>query len=149
MAIVELLISHRESERYSFQRMTGRTTRRKTFQKVARARGGAVEKDGKGDGRTATMDGGGMANLSYLLFARTSRIRVYKSGLAATVLIYYLSRRDVRVHTEIARTCMRGHRANERVCVNTYTLCVYTKQAATSNSKASFKAPSLFLLSRL
>lgn len=71
--------------------------------------GWEVEKDGKGDGRTATMDGagGGMANLSYLLFARTLRIRVYVQVRELAPSYLYITCRDathVYVYTPKSHT---------------------------------------------
>lgn len=135
-----------------FRKMTERTTRRGLFRRLREIEG--VEKGGEGDERTATVDGAGskMANLSYLLFAWTSRIRMYKFAQAGSqrhTYILLVEKQRMYVYNEIVYTRAHRQRTNERVCVNTYTLCVYTKQAATSNSKASFKALSLFLLQRL
>lgn len=84
-----------------------------------------------------------------------TRVQVRANKLAPPYL--NIARRDTLcmyvcayLHTEIAYAHARtnGHkRAGLREYV--YIICVYTKQAATSNSKALFKALSLFLLSRL
>lgn len=62
-----------------------------------------------------------------------------RTSLAILLYIYiYYSVRRARLLRERPT---RGRTRNDRVqvCVNTYTLCVYTKQAATSNSKASIQ----------
>jgi len=59
--------------------------------------------------------GGKMANLSYLLFARTSRIRVYKSAQAGShchTYILLVETQRMYVHTEIAHTRARARTGN-------------------------------------
>ena len=97
-----------------------------------------------------------LSSFSSRVYRRLCQIRVYKSiranpavcpslsfslflslFLSLAILIYYSLRRARPLYERPTR--VRTQNTRVQVCVNTYTLCVYTKQAASSNSKASIQ----------
>lgn len=142
-----------------FTGMTGHATRGVPFTRGSNRKGVGARGEGKREIDSCPCDwaSGGWRPLSpdnslppllslgpYIIHPTLPDSRVYKSIQADlsrhTFIHIYILLGETRPSLLRERPT-RGRTRNDRVqvCVNTYTLCVYTKQAATSNSKASIQ----------